>query len=438
MQSVDSHLENFRQLGGGAPSAIRDLRASALARFSELGFPSTRLEDWKYTDVAPLARQPFRLAAEFEPTTAARREVRRASLGAGTQGVFLNGRYAAPLSSAAALPKGALVTSLAAALEETPSLVEPHLARYARFEEDGLAALNTAFVRDGAFVYLPRGAVIEEPIHLLFVAFAPHGPTVNHPRNLIIAGENSSATVVEHYVGPEDDVYWTNAVTEIALGPNASVTHAKVQRESERAFHVATVAARQHRDSRFLSRSFSFGGALVRNAIATALDAPGGECVLDGLYLTAGQQHVDHHTSIDHLRPHCTSRELYKGILDGRSTGVFNGKVYVRPGAQKSDAQQMNKNLLLSEAAVVDTKPQLEIFADDVKCSHGATIGRLDEDAIFYLRARGVGEATARQLLIYAFANELIERIGVEPLRAQMEGLLHSRFRGGANAEASA
>ncbi len=436
MQNVSTHLENFRQLDG-APAAIRDLRAGALARFSELGFPSTRLEDWKYTNVAPLARQPFRLATDFEPTAAARHEVQRLSFGTGPLAVFLNGRHATSLSCAGTLPKGAVVGSLAAALEDTPALLEPHLARYARFEEDGLAALNTAFIRDGAFVYLPRGAVVEEPIHLLFVAFAPDQPTVNHPRNLIVAAEDSSATVVEHYVSPADDVYWTNAVTEIALAANASLTHVKVQRESERAFHVATVAARQERDSRFVSRSFSFGGALVRNAVATALDAPGGECTLDGLYLAAGEQHVDHHTSIDHLRPHCTSRELYKGILDGRSTAVFNGKVYVRPDAQKSDAQQMNKNLLLSRDAVVDTKPQLEIFADDVKCSHGATIGRLDEDAIFYLRARGIGAPAARQLLIYAFANELIERTGVEPLRAQMEELLRSRFRGEAAAEVS-
>ncbi|HZW74118.1 MAG TPA: Fe-S cluster assembly protein SufD, partial [Caldimonas sp.] len=252
--------------------------------------------------------------------------------------------------------------------------------------------------------------------------------TVTHPRTLIVAGEGSRVTVVEHYLG--EGIYWTNAVTEAVLGAGASLTHYRVQRDSPRAFHVGTVAVEQAADSRYGSRSISLGGALVRSDIGTRLDAPGAACTFDGLYLASGTQHVDHHTTIDHRQPRGTSRELYKGIMDGRATGVFNGKVFVRPHAQQSDAQQMNKNLLLSDDAQIETKPQLEIFADDVKCSHGATIGQLDDDAIFYLRARGIDAAAARQMLIFAFANELIEPVAVEPLRALLTRELGERLQG--------
>ncbi len=433
--SLDRHLENFRQLDGIAPRGLRQLREKALSRFGELGFPSTRLEDWKYTNAAPLARQSFRLGTQRTPSDQAAELVKDAGFGIGSEMVFVNGHYAPSLSSPRSSPGGAILSCLATALEEHSPLVEPHLARCAGYETQGLTALNTAFIRDGAFVYVPEGAVLEEPIHLIFVSDAPEGPSVAHPRNLIVAQESSRATVVEHYLGINNATYWTNAVSEIVVGPNAGLSHYKVQREGEAAFHVATIAARQQADSHFTSHSVSLGGMLVRNDIMTVLDATGSDCAFDGLYLVSGKQHVDHHTTIDHQKPYCGSRELYKGILDGRSTGVFNGKVFVRPSAQKSDAHQVNKNLLLSEHAVVNTKPQLEIFADDVKCSHGATVGRLDDDAIFYLRARGIGEIDARHLLIYAFANELIERVKVEPLRAQLERILRARLQESARTE---
>ena len=434
---VDMHVQNFRQLGGQAPASLRSLRTAALARFQELGLPTTRLEDWKYTSVAPLSRRRFRPAADGIGSPQAREAVQPLRFGTGNELVFINGHYSASLSTVRSLPTGTIVDSLAATLATQPALIEPHLARYARYETEHFTALNTAFIEDGAFVYLPKGAIVDEPIHLLFVSLPAPSAMITHPRNLIVLEETSQATVVEDYVGVESNEYWTNAVTEVSLAPNAGLVHYKLQRESERAFHIASLSARQAADSRFTSEVVSLGSALARNDIATVLDAPGSECVFDGLYLTSGKQHVDHHTTIDHQQPHCTSHELYKGVLDGRSTAVFNGKVFVRPNAQKSDAQQMNKNLLLSEDAVINTKPQLEIFADDVKCTHGAAIGRLDDDALYYLRARGIGEAAARRVLIHAFANELINRITVEPLRQQLDRLLLSRLQDTAPAEGS-
>jgi Fe-S cluster assembly protein SufD len=428
MSAIDSHLENFRQLGNGVPAFVRTLRQQGLDRFTTLGFPTTRMEDWKYTNLAPLARQAFRLPDASLPPAAA--ELAGAlRLGAGVELVFVNGHFAPTLSARAALPAGVIAGSLAQALREHAALLEPHLGRQVESGDDGLTALNTAFVSDGAFIHVPEGVAVDLAIHCLFISATANGATVTHPRNLIVAGAASRVTVIEQYAGAAEQTYWTNAVTEIAVGAGASVEHHRVQRESDRAHHVAAVAAAQAGDSSFTSRALSFGAALSRTAITTQLDAPGATCTLDGLYVAGGNQHVDHHTTIDHRRPHGTSRELYKGILDGRATGVFNGKVYVRADAQQSDAQQMNKNLLLSDDAQVDTKPQLEIFADDVKCSHGATIGQLDDDAIFYLRARGIDEPEARDLLVYAFANELIDRIAIEPLRAQMTRELSTRLR---------
>jgi Fe-S cluster assembly protein SufD len=435
MNAIDNYLSSFERVNGSVPAWLTTLRRDAMRRFADQGFPSTRLEDWKYTDVTPIANLPFRPAAAL-PVHVAPEVIEAASFGVGTRLVFVNGRYLPELSSTAALPAGTRVTSLAAVLAREPELIEAHLARYANAGH-GFTALNTAFIQDGAVVYLPKRAVVPEPIHLLFISQPNGEPVVSHPRILIVAGDESQATVVETYVGSGPGVYFTNALTEIVLGANAEIAHYKLQRESEQAFHVATTEARQGAGSRLRSYAVSLGGALVRSDINTLLDAEGCECSLDGLYLLTGTQHVDHHTSIDHRRPRCTSRELYKGVLDGKSRGVFNGKVYVRPHAQQSDAGQVNKNLLLSDDATIDTKPQLEIFADDVKCSHGATIGRLDDEALFYLRSRGIDAAAARSLLIAAFANELIGRMPAAPIRAQLEQLVRSRFRGSALAEVS-
>ena len=373
---LDQHLAPARHLPAGAPAFVRALRERGMARFTALGFPTTKVEDWKYTNIAPIARETFALA-----------------------------------------PEG---------VEGAAALVEPHLGALAAIEDDAVAALNTAFVQDGVFVHLPAGCQLAAPIHCLFVSFANGTPTVSHPRVLVVAEAGSAASIIEQHVGRGR--YWTNAVSELVVGPGASLAHHKVQREDTAAYHLAAVAAAQAADSQFASRAVALGAALSRSAIATRLGAPGAACDFDGLYIADGTQHVDHHTTIDHARPRGTSRELYKGILAGRATGVFNGKVFVRPDAQQTDAQQMNQNLLLSDDAQVDTKPQLEIFADDVKCSHGATIGQLDEDAIFYLRARGIDQPEARRLLIYGFANELVARVRVEPLRRQLEAVLAERL----------
>jgi Fe-S cluster assembly protein SufD len=431
MPALDSHLENFRRMDGNGPATVLALRERALTRFAELGFPTPALEDWKYTNVGPLAGQAFRLASDDIPGDA-ESLVAGARLGVGSELVFVNGRYAAGLSSPGPLPKGALVGSLADGLRTHPELIEPHLGRYATFDQShqSLTALNTAFIRDGAFIYVPVGIALDAPVQCLVVSAGSDGGIVTHPRTLIVAGEGSRVTVIEHYVG--HGAYWTNAVTEAIIEAGASVVYHTLQREAEQASHLGVVAVEQAADSTFRSHAVSLGAGLARTDIATRLDGPGAACTFDGLYLARGTQHVDHHTTIDHRQPRGTSRELYKGILDGRATGVFNGKVFVRPHAQQSDAQQMNKNLLLSDDAQIDTKPQLEILADDVKCSHGATIGQLDDEAVFYLRTRGIDAAAARIMLVFAFANEVISTISVAPLRDMLGTILAERLLNGA------
>jgi Fe-S cluster assembly protein SufD len=428
MGEVETHLDNFRTIGGDMPETVTRLRATALEKFAALGFPTKRLEDWKYTNVATLATTPFRLPTGITPTTLSTAQLKLMRLGSGPELVFLNGQFAPELSESSSLPKGVQVVSLASALATSPERVLPRLGTCINYENASFTALNTAFIQDGGFVYVPKGVAVPGIIHFIFLSSPAGETTITHPRILIVAEEGSRVTVVETYVGFADSSYCTNAVTEIHVGANARVDHCKLQEEAEGAYHIATIQAHQDADSRFSSHSVSLGGGLVRNDIQTALAGSGSECTFDGLYLASGHQHVDHHTTIDHAQPHCTSRELYKGILDGQSSGVFNGKVVVRPEAQKSDAGQTNKNLLLSGSPVINTKPQLEIFADDVKCSHGATIGRLDDDALFFLRARGIGREEARRLLIHAFASEVIQRINVESLRSRLEQVVRARF----------
>lgn len=395
------------------------LRENASERWTALGFPSTHEEEWRFTNVAPIAKMPLRPAS---------RGVRLYQFEAGLPGaahqlVFVNGGFSRELSSGRNLPAGVEVLSLAEALRTMPATVEPYLARQADFTGHAFVALNTAHLEDGAFIRIPRGVVVEAPIHLVFLA----SDGVSHPRALVTAGANSQVTLVESYLGQPGEPYFTNAVTEIVSGENAVVDHYRLQLERADAFHVSTLEVRQGRNAIFSSHSFSFGGALVRNDVNSVLEE-GAECTLNGLYLADGRQHVDNHTAIDHAKPHGSSHELYKGILDGRATAVFNGKIYVRQDAQKTDARQTNKNLVLSEDAVINTKPELQIWADDVRCTHGATIGQLDAEAIFYLQSRGIGKNEARDLLTQAFARDIIERVRVEPLRDRLEKILHERL----------
>ncbi|MGH8067135.1 MAG: Fe-S cluster assembly protein SufD [Candidatus Entotheonellia bacterium] len=427
--SKNVYLANFaqfeREVAQNGQAWTQPLRKAAIARFAELGFPTTHDEDWKYTNVAPIARTPFQLGPRSTQALASE------ALAAATiptlvcaQLVFLNGHYVPELSIPQPLPQGVEIGSLALALSSHPSWLEAHLARYASFEEQAFVALNTGFMRDGAYVYVPRGSVVDVPIHLVFISL-PHGEaTVSHPRNLLVLEDNTQAKVIESYIGLGNDVYLTNAVTEFVLGQNASAEHCKLQWESSSAFHVATLQVQQARSSNFVSHAIALGGALARHDINVALNGEGGESTLNGLFMATDEQHIDNHTRIDHVMPHCTSREFYKGILGGKGRGVFNGKIVVHKNAQQTDAMQTNKNLLLSEGASIDTKPQLEIFNNDVKCSHGSTIGRLDEHSLFYLRTRGLGEEEARSLLTYAFASELVNRISLEPLRTKLNDLV--------------
>ena len=407
-----SFAELEQRLGGGAGSWIHQLRRQAIARFGELGFPTTHQEEWKYTNVAPLVRVPFQPVTQQTHGLSAE-EMACAPLAGVTKNrlVFVNGSYCGELSSTAGLPGGIQAASLAEALAGEAGRsgeLEQHLARHAGYDQQPFVALNTAFLEQGALLRIPRGLVLKEPIQLLFVSTGAAAPYISHPRNLILLEQESQVAVVESYVGLGEAVYLTNAVTEIVVGENAVVQHYKLQQESQRAFHVATVQVHQARSSVFTNHNISLGGALVRNDLTAVLDGEGAECTLNGLYLGTGRQHIDNHTTLDHARPHCSSHETYKGILDGRATGVFNGGIIVRQDAQKTNAKQSNRNLLLSEAAVINTKPQLQIWADDVRCTHGATIGQIDQDALFYLRTRGIDQQAARHLLTYAFASELL------------------------------
>jgi Fe-S cluster assembly protein SufD len=434
-----SYLASFaalaRELTSREPAWLLPIRKAAIQRFGELGFPTTRDEEWRFTNVDPIRRTAFKLSTRQEMHGSLRSrlkadQLKRALLGSleCTRLVFVNGHYSRELSSSRPLPAGVTAGSLGGALGAAPAILETHLTRLLKHRDRAFAALNTAFFEDGAFIHVPDGVAVEEPIHLVFLSSAQVEPLVSHPRTLIVAGRSSKATIIETYAAMGSGVYFTNTATEIAAGEEAVVDHTKIQDESLQAFHVATLAARLERGSHFTSHSVSLGGAILRNEIDAVLDGEGVDCVLDGLYMAGGQQLMDNHTRIEHARPHSQSREVYKGILDGSSRAVFSGKIFVRQDAQKTDAKQSNKNLLLSADAVVNTKPQLEIYADDVKCTHGATVGQLDDDALFYIRSRGLDLVSARGLLTYAFANEIIGRIQAEPVRALLHDALFARL----------
>ena len=412
------------------PSWLFPLRKAGMARFAELGFPTLQQEDWRFTNVAPIAKLPFNPVFEADRDGLTRESIAQLLFGGldAIRLVFVNGHYCEELSSPAVRQPGVTVKSLAAALKTDSALLEQHLARHATGEDNSFAALNTAFFQDGAFVHVPAGKTLEKPVHLVFVSTVKETGATAHPRNLIVAEKGSQATVLESYVSTVDVPYFTNAVTELVLGEGAVLEHAKFQDEHTAAFHVAAIHAHLGRSSNFISHSIATGARLSRNNIRTKLAGEGVECVLNGLYLTRGDQLADHHMVVEHAEPHCNSHEYYNGILDEKSKGVFHGRILVRQPAQKTDAKQTNKNLLLSEDATVDTKPQLEIYADDVKCTHGATVGQLNEESIFYLQTRGIGAGTARRMLIHAFAGEIIERIRCAAAREELDRLIWERL----------
>lgn len=429
-QAVKHYVETFEQRQDAlAGDAFARQRETGIRLLQEQGFPTRRQENWKYTDVRPILKQAYAPAAkETASVTAADIEQMRFRSLNCHELVFVNGVYAAGLSSIGDLPEGTIVRDLASASKEYADLINEHVSQYADPSQNPFTALNVAFMQHGALICLPAGAVIEQPVNLLYLSGQRDEPFVSYPRNLIIMAENSEATVIESYVGLDDSNYFTNTVTEISLGDNAGLQHYKIQQESHSSYHVGNLHARLLKDSRLVSHSISLGGSLVRNDIHGELRAEGADITLNGLYLASGRQHMDNHTRIDHLEPHTRSYENYRGVLNEQARAVFNGKVVVHRGAQKTDAVQANANLLLSDQAEVDTKPELEIYADDVKCSHGATVGQLDRDMQFYLQSRGIDAATAKSLLTYAFADEVISRFGLRPVRERLEQLVIGRL----------
>ncbi|HEY3329786.1 MAG TPA: Fe-S cluster assembly protein SufD [Capsulimonadaceae bacterium] len=430
LETTGNYAEDFEALDAVravvAPKWLTSLRRRSIAAFTEAGLPTRRHEEWRYTPIPRVVETPFKLAGYGVSATPHLHDVIDYTFGdlKAHQLVFIDGKFAPTLSTILPLPSGVRIGSLAELLQEDPLAVEGKLGGIA--EVDGLAfpALNTAFFHDGAYVLLPKNAVVDEPIHILYLSSGGAEAAVTYPRTLVVAGESSQAMVVESFAGSSGELYFTNAVTEFYIAANANIEHNKLTREGAQAQHIATTQIDIERSATFTSHNITLGGLLVRNNFNAHLGGEGIVCTLNGLYMGRDKQLVDNHTFIDHAQPHCESHEIYKGILDGQSRGVFNGKIMVRPDAQKTDAKQTNKTLLLSKEATIDTKPQLEIFADDVRCTHGATVGQSDEEAIFYLRTRGIGEADARSLMVYAFAADIVNRITIEPVRRRLDEAL--------------
>lgn len=432
--TIDHYLTEFsngkKSLAGHAVPWLQGMRQKAIDRFPHLGFPTRRNEEWKYTDVTSIEQKRFKPIIEpTQPFIPDEIKAQGFDYESYYTLIFLNGQFSLAATDPRALPEGVTVESLGNILVTDPRQVKKHLARYADANANGFSALNTAFMTDGTYIHLAENIVLDKPIQLLFVSTAQHESSLSQPRNLVVLEEGAQATLIERHVhyGQTAD-YFTNAITEIVLQKNSVLEHFKLQEESLNSFHVATTQVFQEAGSEYTFHNFSFGALISRNDINVILAAEGAVCTLNGLFMVDGEQHVDNHTRIDHAQPDCTSRELYKGILRGESRGVFNGKIYVHPDAQQTKAFQSNANLLLSDHAEIDTKPQLEIFADNVKCNHGASVGRLDEDAIFFLKSRGLDDSTARDILTFAFANEILQQVTNESLRTWLSQILISKM----------
>ncbi len=426
VEHLTGQYEEFARDLGAWPNELTERRRAAIARFGEIGFPSRRAEQWRFINLNRIKQTSFQLPQSFNGFGES--EVEKYAYEGCHQLVLVNGRFDAANSSIGSLPDGVVVGSLAAVAAERPELVESHVGKLARYEDHPFVALNTAFLSDGAFIYVPKGVHVEEPINIISLGVPEAEPVAFYPRNLIVAEESAQVTVVEQYASIGDGAYMTSPVTEVEAGPNAHIDHYKLQRESTDAIHMATFQIHQERDSNVSSHSISWGGGLVRNDVNAVLDGEGCQSTLNGLYMVEGEQQIDNHMRMDHAMPNCDSHELYKGILEGKARAVFNGLIHVHPDAQKTDAKQTNRNLLLSKEALVNSHPQLEIFADDVKCTHGSTTGHLDPVAVFYLRSRGIGEEAARSLLTYAFAADIVERIKVGSVRRELEEFLFRRL----------
>ena len=426
-EQIGNYLQLFTRFqkhakGRGLPW-LNDLRERAFARFCETGFPTTHDEDWRFTNVSAISRTEFALPSGGRLSSPADIEPFRLR-DAAYQLVFVDGRFSRELSSLGTLPNSVRVASLAEVVSRDPAAIEAHLGRYLNIERDSFCALNTAFAEDGACILIPRRTVLGAPIALLFVTTANVTPLMANPRNLIVVENEAQATIVEDYVSFGGSTAFCNAATELIAGDNAVVSHYMLEREHRQAFNISTLRIQQGRSANVSSHSVLLGGGLVRNNVHPVLAGEGAECVINGLFIGSGKQHLDNYMLVEHVSPHCASRQFYNGILDDHAHGVFHGRIIVHKDAQKTDAKQTNRNLLLCDDARIDTKPQLEIYADDVKCTHGATIGQIEENALFYLRSRGIDEISARKLLLLAFANECLDRMAASPAREYVEKLI--------------
>lgn len=418
-----------RSASNGRAWAI-PLRRAALEKFEALGFPTLKDEQWLHTSVRIIEEGAFRISSAPELTADETARIEALDLEDldAHRLVFVNGHYYPSLSRITALPAGTRLSGLAEAMDSERASLEPHLAKYLRIDEHPFAALNTAYMQDGAAIFVPAGARLERPIYLVFVTTAAGRGTVHHSRILAVFGDGADASLVERYVALEDVPSFTNVVTEISIGANAHVKHTKINQEGAQTCHISATQVRQARSSHYDSTAVTLGGLLVRNDIGAWLGGEGIESHLNGLYVVDGKRHFDTHTFIDHAEPHCQSNELYKGVLDDEASAVFNGRIFVRQKAQKTNAFQANRNLLLSESAKINSEPQLEIFADDVRCTHGSTVGQLDEEAIFYLRSRGISAADAFAMLTDSFAGEILDLINIEPVRDYLRKEVFERF----------
>lgn len=431
---ADSRLAAFDRLEAvfakQQPAWLFPLRKAGISQFAELGFPTLHDEDWRFTNVAPAAKLPFLPMTEPAASTVTIADLKQFPFSdqPGSRLVFVDGHYAASLSQLTELPAGVKVASLKQALSTDSALIEKHLTRYSSGETNALTALNTAFFTDGLFVHVPKNAVVEQPVQVIYLSTATETGSTTHVRNLIIADANAKITLIESYVSLAKAPYVTSAVTEMVVGDNAWVEHVKYQDEAPDAYHFAALHGVFGRTSKAWTHSIALGSKLARYNLRTKLDGEGLEAILNGLYLTRNEQVIDHHMIVEHAKPHCASHEYFNGILDDKSKGVFHGRILVKQDAQKTDAKQTNRNLLLSDDATADAKPQLEIYADDVKCTHGATIGQMNEEQIFYLRARGIGEKTARRMLMHAFAGEIIDRVQTDAVREELDKIVWDRL----------
>ena len=420
-----SNHQGFVERSAVAADWVKSERSDALATFHTLGFPTRKDEDWKYTDVSELTKNPFAYAGD-------------AKLGSwdtfnlpnvdGHKVLMVNGNVHLEAEATEGLPDGVVLCSLQQAFTDHEEKIRPHLGRYAKSNARGLTALNTAYLEDGLFLWVPRNKEVQRPIHVAVISKADGGDRVSHPRILMVLEQNSSATLVEQHLGSADARYFSNVVTEAHVAKDARLEHHTWTQHSDRGVHIQTVDVEQFENSSYSSRNFCLGGKTVRFDFNVRMSGQHGNCFLDGLYLGSGKEHVDNHTRVDHSVPHCYSKEVYKGILSDRAHSVFNGKVVVHQDAQKTDAHQKNSNLLLSDNAAADSKPELEIYADDVRCSHGSTIGQMDENALFYLQSRGIDKATARQILTQGFASELVQQVPNEDLRAVIEAMVNEKL----------